>query len=117
MKPLDQIKACIQGSGGSIFGEGATGVACKLWRGSHTYHIVFAWGLDWEHATVTVPNEKRLPTAEELSWIKDIFWLNIEVVMQLFMPPDGGVHLSSRELHLWRPRGGVPVPVPPPALW
>ncbi len=57
-------------------------------------------GMTWEHVSVSFPD--RCPTWEEMSMVKDLFWLPSETVIQ-FHPPKYK-HINHHEfcLHLWK---------------
>jgi hypothetical protein len=57
----------------------------------------------WEHVSVSVfPNAKRLPTWDEMSVVKDLFWRPNETVVQ-FHPANSEYVNHYDCLHLWRP--------------
>ena len=65
-----------------------------------------AW---WEHVSVSLPN--RCPNWPEMDFIKDLFWMPSETVMQLHVPKDDHRNLHPHCLHLWRPtRAEIPRP-------
>ena len=74
-------------------------------------HEESAW---WEHVSVSLPN--RCPNWFEMDFIKDIFWLETETVMQLHVPKADHRCLHPYCLHLWRPTRGVEIPRPPAIL-
>ena len=57
--------------------------------------------IPWEHVSVSLPN--RCPNWPEMAFIKDLFWLPTETVMQLHVPAEDHRNLHSYCLHLWRP--------------
>lgn len=57
----------------------------------------------WEHVSVTVRNEARCPTWDEMSFVKDCFWHEDEAVMQLHVPKDDHISCHPYCLHLWKP--------------
>ena len=58
-------------------------------------------GIMWEHLSVSLPN--RLPTWEELKFIKMLLWEPEDEVMQFFPPQSEYVNVHPNCLHLWRP--------------
>jgi hypothetical protein len=64
----------------------------------------------WEHVSVSAHD--RTPTWKEMCWIKDLFWDDDEVVMQLHPAKRDYVNHHPYCLHLWRPLEGV-IPLPP----
>ena len=72
--------------------------------------VIASWGGGWEHVSVCPSN--RLPDWDEMCEIKDMFWNEDEVVMQLHPAKSNYVNLMSNCLHLWKPIGQE-IPVPP----
>lgn len=66
----------------------------------------------FEHVSVSVVGEKRCPTWEEMNYIKNLFWLPEECVLQYHPPQSEYVNDHPYVLHLWRPIG-VEIPRPP----
>jgi hypothetical protein len=63
----------------------------------------------WEH--VSVSTQGRTPTWDEMCWVKDLFWLEEECVVQYHPPRSEYVNCHPNCLHLWRPtRRKIPVP-------
>lgn len=69
----------------------------------------------WEHVSVSVENKKRCPTWEEMCLVKDFFWDEEEVVMQLHPRKSEYVNCHPFVLHLWKPSDQV-IPEPPAIL-
>lgn len=72
--------------------------------------VIASWGCGWEH--VLVCPSKRMPNWTEMCQIKDMFWNDDEVVMQLHPAKSDYVNLMPNCLHLWKPIGQE-IPVPP----
>jgi hypothetical protein len=68
----------------------------------------------WEHVSVSVMSGKRLPTWEEMAWVKAQFWEPEECVVE-FHPPESEYVDFADVLHLWKPTKIV-IPTPPTAL-
>lgn len=63
----------------------------------------------WEHVSVSLA--KRCPNWPEMCFIKDLFWSEEEVVMQLHPRRSEYVNNHDYCLHLWRPlREQIPTP-------
>lgn len=56
-----------------------------------------------EHVSVSLP--KRLPTWNEMAEVKDIFWNDEEMVVQMHPPKSEYVNVAE-VLHLWRAKDG-----------
>ena len=73
-----------------------TGVRCSL---------VVGWNESgWEHVSIEL-YARRLPTWEEMSFIKSIFWEDEDEVVQIHPKKSCYVNLTEA-LHLWRPVDG-----------
>lgn len=64
----------------------------------------------WDHVSVSLKN--RCPTWNEMTYVKDLFFLPEETVFQFHPPQSEYVNLHPYTLHLWRPLL-VTVPLPP----
>ena len=64
----------------------------------------------WEHVSVSLSN--RTPTWAEMCFVKDLFWDEQEVVMQLHPARSDYVNNHQHCLHLWRPINEK-LPIPP----
>lgn len=63
----------------------------------------------WEHVSVSLEN--RCPNWPEMCFVKDLFWEDDEVVMQLHPAKSDYVNNHPYCLHLWRPlRAEIPLP-------
>lgn len=58
----------------------------------------------WEHVSMEL-FARRLPTWEEMCYIKNIFWDDEEVVIQIHPKKSTYVNITEA-LHLWRPVDG-----------
>ena len=54
----------------------------------------------WEHVSVSMPN--RTPNWKEMCFIKDLFWGEEEIVIQIHPPKSKYVNQHPNCLHLWR---------------
>lgn len=54
----------------------------------------------WEHVSVSL--DHRCPTWEEMAYVKDLFWLPTETVVQFHPPTAEYVNRHPFCLHLWR---------------
>lgn len=64
----------------------------------------------WEHVSVSLEN--RCPTWEEMHFVKELFWKDDEVVMQLHPAKENYINCHPYTLHLWRSQID-PIPLPP----
>lgn len=76
-------------------------------------------GLDarWEHVSISARNgsKVRTPNWKEMCHIKDLFWDEEDVVMQLHPRKSEYVNMHPHTLHLWRPLDQI-IPEPPSHL-
>lgn len=73
-----------------------TGVRCSIVAGNNED--------GWEHVSVEL-YARRLPTWEEMCFVKDLFWDDEEEVVQIHPKKSQYVDMTEA-LHLWRPIGG-----------
>jgi hypothetical protein len=88
--------------------------------GTNTFDPVHLRG--WEHVSVQAirgdhhgVKASRLPTWIEMCFVKERFWDDEDVVMQLHPRRSQYVNQHRNVLHLWRPRQQV-IPEPPSQL-
>lgn len=75
-------------------------IETKRWRGS----VVFGFNENnWEHVSVS-PYKGKLPTWDDMCEIKDMFWDDEEVVIQIHPKKSEYVNILDNCLHLWRHR-------------
>lgn len=96
---------------GSV-GDHANGVFRFVHKG-HRLMVLASTGDGWEHVSASFAN--RCPTWEEMCWVKQRFFYDHEVVMQLHVPAAENVSWHDYTLHLWKPIG-QDIPRPPSIL-
>lgn len=79
------------------------------------YFIVIASdGMGWEHVSVHCEfkdGKESTPTWDEMCYVKDLFWGEEDVVMQLHPAKSQYVNNHPHTLHLWRPiNAEIPTP-------
>lgn len=72
--------------------------------------ITFSNGGGWQH--VSVSRKRRMPTYEDMDWVKRAFWSAEATVMQLHVPAQEHINCHPYCLHLWRPTEAE-IPRPP----
>jgi hypothetical protein len=104
--------------------DGATYGAFQIKHNGTLLNIIATDGLldspdqagEWEHVSVhaydPVFKRRRIPKWEEMCFIKELFWDDDEVVMQLHPAKKDYVNVHECVLHLWRPKQGE-IPTPP----
>lgn len=90
--------------------EGEDGGAFKVpFEGRYLY-VIASNGLGWEHVSVSL--ETRCPNWREMCRVKDLFWNEDEVVMQLHVAKKNHINMHPYCLHLWKPLNET-IPLPP----
>lgn len=72
-------------------------------------------GLEWEHVSISARigrNGIETPYWDEMQYIKNLFWDQDDIVMQLHPAQKNYVNTAPNVLHLWRPIGKE-IPIPP----
>lgn len=72
--------------------------------------VVYSWCGGWEHVSVSFKN--RVPTWDEMCQVKEVFWGDDEVVMQLHPKKSEYINTHPYCLHLWKPIDKE-IPTPP----
>ena len=103
-----------RGVSASTEGDGNNGcfMIQRLGR-DNDIRIIASDGMEWEHVSVSL--SKRVPTWEEMCYIKKIFWDEEDYVIQYHPPKSEYVNCHPFVLHLWRPIG-TEIPRPPSVL-
>ena len=75
------------------------------------FFVIASNGLNWEHVSVSIKNVDRCPKWNEMCKIKEMFFEDEEIVMQLHPKKSEYINLHKYTLHLWRPiNKEIPVP-------
>lgn len=120
MKDIEEIKKT---SGISIDGEGEDGMMGRVFpieykngkvkivnKEDKVLTFVFSFGGGWEHLSVSTP--ARTPSWDEMQKMKEIFWKDDEVCMQLHPRKEDYVNNHPHCLHIWKPINKK-IPTPP----
>ena len=87
--------------------------------GNHKLAVIASDCSDWESSGLTgeafehvsVSLDDRCPTWDEMCFIKDMFWKDDEVVMQLHPAKKDYINCHPHCLHLWKPnKSNIPLP-------
>lgn len=70
--------------------------------GSASLRMQVSDGVGWDHVSVSLPT--RCPSWEEMCWVKRLWFLDEEAVMQLHPAKSEHVNYHPFCLHLWRPQ-------------
>ena len=79
--------------------------------GKEVLTVIASDGLGWDHVSVSLRH--RCPTWEEMSFVKDLFFRDDEVVFQFHPAKKDHINCHPNCLHLWRPHLQQ-IPMPPP---
>lgn len=97
------IKEGKDGFGGTFYDKKSR---CNL-------NFIMSWGAGFEHCSVSMPT--RCPSWEQMCAIKDVFWNDDEVCMQLHPAKKDYVNNHPYCLHIWKPINEK-IPLPPTIL-
>lgn len=113
MKNLNELnKYRVDLFGNGYLGDEYNGAFKISYQGTY-YFVIASNGEGWEH--VSVSHSQRIPSWEVMCKIKDMFFHEEEVVMQLHPKKSEYVNNHSNCLHLWRPINEI-IPTPPKFL-
>lgn len=120
MRNIDEIKQTSgmvikkegkDGFGGTVFPIEYKNGKVKIVKDiDKALHFMFSWGCGFEHLSVSTPI--KCPTWEQMCKMKDIFWRDDEVCMQLHPKKEDYVNCMQYCLHIWRPIDKE-IPMPP----
>lgn len=104
MKDLTYLDSCRVDMRWRYGGTGdAKSGAFKVFVNGRSFFVIASSGGGWEHVSVDPNSKKRCPTWDEMCAIKDMFFDEEEVVMQLHPAKSEYVNIHPYCLHLWRP--------------
>ena len=120
MKDIDEIKNTSgmiikaegeDGFGGTVFPVEYKNGKVKIIKDiDKALHFIFSWGCGFEHLSVSTPIQ--CPSWEQMCKMKDIFWREDEVCMQLHPKKEDYVNNMPYCLHIWKPIEKE-IPTPP----
>ena len=74
--------------------------------------VIASWGGGWDHVSVAPRKTYNIPTWADMCYLKDLFFKDNEVVIQIHPAKSNYVNLKENCLHLWRPQD-IEIPTPP----
>lgn len=80
---------------------------------THAIRCIASDGGGWQHVSVSYEFEKKCPSWDVLCRIKDLFWEDQDVVIQIHPKKSEYVNRHEHCLHLWRCTDGRQQPTPP----
>lgn len=105
---LDKYRIPLFGSLGDEYNG-----AFKLKIKGETYYVIASNGEGWEH--VSISHKHKIPSWKTMCELKDLFFHEDEVVMQLHPKKSEYVNKHKNCLHLWKPINQE-IPTPPKHL-
>lgn len=116
-KPSRLLESCRNTLGpmASDSSFGMTGAWSLLCDGERL-KAVSSDGSGWDHVSVSIADELRCPTWDEMCYVKNLFFRGDEWVMQLHPPRAANINCHPGCLHMWRPNNGREIPVPPSSM-
>lgn len=79
--------------------------SCGVW-----FKVIASNGLDWDH--ISVSTEARCPRWEEMHLIKQMFFENDEIAIEIHPSEEEYVNMHPYCLHMWRSQK-LEIPMPP----
>lgn len=107
---LNDKRICLPGT--NLVGDDYNGAFKINYQGSY-YLVIASNGMEWEH--VSVSNNQRIPSWEVMNKIKEMFFEDEEVVIQIHPKKSEYINIAKNCLHLWRPINKE-IPTPPKGL-
>lgn len=101
--PVNLEKFRVQLPGYMPQNEGDIEGAFIIPYGNKNLKVMVGCGEGWDHVSVSLRH--RVPTWEEINWIKNLFFEDDETVIQIHPPKSQYVNCCKTCLHLWRPWG------------
>lgn len=107
MRDLEEIKACKRLIIGEIGEDGGCGrIHLGIWDGS----VIWSYGGGWDHVSVSPFKHRIIPSWEDMSKLKEIFFRDDEAVIQIHPAKSEYVNNMPNCLHLWRYQGDMLLP-------
>jgi hypothetical protein len=115
LNQLDKHRVPIPEVIGGGMGDDTNG-CFVLHRAGVELRVIASAGGGWDHVSVHAAagynRTKRIPTWEEMEFVKRTFFKRDEVAMQLHVPAADHINCNPYTLHLWRPHHAR-IPLPP----
>lgn len=85
--------------------------------GNRVLMVIASDGMGWEHVSIHARQGRQamIPAWNEMCYVKNLFWDEQDVVMQLHPAKSEYVNNHAHVLHLWRPTDTA-IPTPPSIL-
>lgn len=107
MRTIEEIKNCRRLLVGMVGEDGGCGqIHIGTWDGS----VIWSYGGGWDHVSVSPFNKRIVPGYADMQKLKEIFFEDEEVVIQIHPKKSEYVNIVSNCLHLWRYQKEFPLP-------
>lgn len=93
----------------SGWGEGNNGAFIIPFEG-FKLQVIASDGDGWDHVSVSL--QTRIPSWKQMCFVKDLFFEEEEIAIQLHPPKSKYINVHNNCLHLWR-KQGVRIELPP----
>lgn len=84
-------------------GEGNNGFFILVRERGRPLYCVSSDGAEWEHVSVSTKYPSKVPSWEDMCYIKNIFWDDEDCIVQYHPRKSDYVNNAKNCLHLWRP--------------
>ena len=112
LKPIERYRK-ITGEYASDPTYGSNGLfSVPSFDGKTIFTVIISDGLGWEHVSVSVSTSDRIPSWEEMEYLKRMFWGLNDTVIQFHPPVSKYINKCKSCLHMWR-KPGNEVHLPP----
>ena len=114
MKTLEEIKKCRRLKVLETDADGGRGLL-RFPESGYAASVIWSNGLGWDHVSIAPLIYNRIPSWDDMSTLKDIFFQDEETVIEYHPPKSQYVNTMQNCLHLWRPQNAE-IPLPPSIL-
>lgn len=97
MKTLDEIRKAVP----YVKRIGGNTYATEMTIGNKKGSVIFGWEGVWEHISFS-PYGNKLPSWDDMCELKDTFFRDDEIVIQMHPKKSEYVNIRENCLHLWR---------------
>jgi len=88
----------------SNYGDGFNGAFMIMTPSGNQLIVIASDGGGWDHVSVSITGKERLPSWDEMKYVKDLFFGDDETVVQ-FLPKKDAYISHAQVLHLWKKHG------------
>ena len=81
---------------------GMDGLSADIHIGGWDGSVIFSWGAGWEHCSVSPYAKRIIPSWDDMTTLKSMFFKDDEAVIEIHPPKAEYVNNLANCLHLWR---------------